>query len=100
MANGRRPQGRRQGDRTGETPPTMRAPLRLALYLAGLIVVFACSYAVAGAVVPPEAVRDWMNEDVPAHPSGPAGPGAETDGGEDHSPARPHPAGEDDHDEH
>lgn len=100
MANGRRPHGRSQGDRTGGTPSTMRAPVKLALYLAGLVVVFACSYAVAAAVVPQGAVRDWMDEDAPAHPSGPADPGAEPDGDQDHSPARPHPAGEDDHDEH
>lgn len=35
----------------------MRAPARLALYAASLVVVFAASYAVAGALVPDQPVR-------------------------------------------
>ena len=41
----------------------MNAPVRLALYSALLVAIFAVSYMVAGAVVPEETVANWV-EDV------------------------------------
>jgi len=40
----------------------MKVPVRLGLYGAGLVVIFAASAAVAGAVVPQEAVDSWNQQ--------------------------------------
>ena len=47
----------------------MSAPVRLAGFLAALILVFGASFLIAGAVVPDRVVDDWMQsaQDTPPH---------------------------------
>lgn len=45
----------------------MRTPLRLGLYGALLVLVFALAYVTAGAVVPEQTVRNWNEHSVGDH---------------------------------
>ena len=52
----------------------MSAPARLAAFAAALLLVFAASYVVAGAVVPDRVVEDWTRRaEQPADHGDPAG---------------------------
>ncbi len=51
----------------------MSAPARLAAFAAALVVVFAASYLVAGAVVPERVVDDWTRRAEQTDHEGPAG---------------------------
>ncbi|MDT0119013.1 MULTISPECIES: hypothetical protein [Kocuria] len=53
----------------------MNAAGRLGAYATGLAVIFAASFAAAGAVVPEETVADWTQQAQEAVKNHPADPG-------------------------